>query len=115
MTITIYGIKNCNTMKKAFTWLDDNNVEYGFHDYKKHAPDTDVLTHAFAAHGWESVINRKGMTWRKLPDDVKANMDENGAMEIALEKPSIIKRPLMVRGDDITLGFSEDTYSEIFN
>ncbi len=113
-TVQIYGIKNCNTMKKAFDWLDGRGVAYDFHDYKKGGADEDILVKAFAAHGWEKVINRAGMTWRKLPDDVKAGMDETNALAIALEKPGIIKRPLLLIGNDIRLGFSEKAYQEIF-
>ncbi|MCB9989470.1 MAG: arsenate reductase [Rhodospirillales bacterium] len=112
--VEIYGIKNCNTMKKAFDWLEGHGVAYDFYDYKKEGAKEELLQKAFAAHGWEKVINRAGMTWRKLPDDVKAKMDETGAMAIALEKPGIIKRPMTVVGNDIHLGFSEKAFQEIF-
>lgn len=115
MTITVYGIKNCNTMKKAFTWLDDHNITYTFHDYKKLGADKDVLIRAIDEHGWETVINRKGMTWRALPDDIKNVMDQSNAIDIALEKPSIIKRPLLSVGDKTYVGFTDDMYEEILN
>lgn len=110
---TVYGIKNCNTMQKAFAWLDDHGVGYTFHDYKKTGADEAVLKKAFAAHGWEKVINRAGMSWRKLPDDIKAQADENAAFKLALENPSLIKRPLLVHKGKITLGFKEDEYAKI--
>ena len=110
----IYGIKNCNSMKKAFDWFDENGISYDFHDYKKQSPDEDVLTKAINAHGWEAVINKKGMTWRKFSDDVKANANADNAVSLALENPSVIKRPLIVSDTDIVLGFDEDTYKEAF-
>ena len=113
-TVQIYGIKNCNTMKKAFDWLDERGVTYDFHDYKKEGADEALIKKAFAAHGWEKVINRAGMTWRKLPDDVKTGMDEKGALAIALEKPGIIKRPMTIVDGTIHLGFGEKTYQDIF-
>ena len=111
---TIYGIKNCNTMKKTFDWMSDNGEAYDFHDYKKSGAVENVIRIAIDAHGWEKVINRAGMTWRKLPDDVKNNMDLEGAVALALDKPSVIKRPMLVIGDESYLGFSEKQYAEIF-
>lgn len=114
MTITVYGIKNCNTMKKAFDWLDAHNITYTFHDYKKQAPERDVLELAIAQHGWETVINRKGMTWRKLSDERKASIDESNAIDLALEMPSIIKRPLITGTKSVILGFDETAYDTAF-
>ncbi|MCB9982973.1 MAG: ArsC family reductase [Rhodospirillales bacterium] len=114
MTTTIYGIKNCDTMKKALSWLDENDIEYNVHDYKKSDADADILKKAITAHGWDNVINRCGTTWRKLPDEIKNAMNENKAIEIALENPSIIKRPLLVHKSHIELGFSPDAYQAIF-
>lgn len=110
----IYGIKNCDTMKKAFNWLDDAGVSYEFHDYKKEGANENALRDAIARHGWETVINRRGTTWRKLPDDVKDNMDEAAAIKVAIENPSIIKRPLLVTQDNVYLGFEDETYDQIF-
>lgn len=110
----IYGIKNCDTMKKALKWLDENQIEYTFHDYKKHGAERSVLEQAFQQHGWEEVINRRGTTWRKLPDDIKNNLDREAAIELALEKTSIIKRPLVVVDNEIYLGFKEEDFSRIF-
>lgn len=111
--IKIYGIKNCDTMKKAFKWLNDNNVECDFHDYKKQGVDLAVFKKAITEHGWETLINKRGTSWRKLDDHTKENMNETHALEIATDNPSIIKRPLMVSGDKTYLGFSPDTYKEI--
>lgn len=109
----IYGIKNCDTMKKALKWMDDRGVGYVFHDYKKEGADAGVLSQAIAEHGWENVINRRGTTWRNLPEDIKAAMDETLALKIAQDNPSIIKRPLLLHKDAVFLGFSEAVYQEI--
>ena len=110
----LYGIKNCDTMKKAFAWLDERGVVYDFHDYKKQGADETILRAAIDAHGWENVINRRGTSWRKLPDDVKNAMDEEKAINAALENPSLIKRPLLVAHNAVTLGFDPDRYTQIF-
>lgn len=114
MKPTIYGIKNCDTMKKAFAWLEQHSIDYDFHDYKKLGADQAVVTQAFAEHGWQNVINQRGMTWRQLSDQIKNNMNETNAMAIALEKPSIIKRPLMLYQGKTHLGFSDSVYAEVF-
>ena len=110
----IYGIKACNTMQKALKWLEEQNIDARFHDYKKPGADEAVLQDAITQHGWETVINRRGTTWRKLPDDVKATMDAAGAIDAALDNPSLIKRPLLAYQGEIYLGFSEELYAEIF-
>ena len=116
MTVTIFGIRNCDTMKKAFTWLDAHNVDYSFHDYKKLGAPENILRHAITQKGWEAVINRRGTTWRKLPDNVKDSMNDDTALQTALENPSLIKRPLLITADNyIELGFSPDRYAAIFN
>ena len=112
--IDIYGIKNCGTMKKAIVWLQDHNVGFVFHDYKKEAVDEVVLNLAIKQHGWEVVINRRGMTWRKLSDAQKNAMNSKTAVQIAIENPSIIKRPLLVYKQDAYLGFKADDYTSIF-
>jgi len=110
----IYGIKNCDTMKKTFKWLDTNSVSYDFHDYKKNGLDLDVLALSIATHGWENVLNRRGTTWRKLPDNIKENMNAELALQIAQENPSIIKRPLLVHKNKSYLGFKDTDYQNIF-
>lgn len=111
---TVYGIKSCDTMKKAFAWLDENGISYDFHDYKKQGADQTVLGQAIKEHGWETVINRRGTTWRKLPDDIKNAMDEDRAISTALENPSIIKRPLLTHNGHTYLGFKEEDYLKVF-
>lgn len=112
--IDIYGIKNCDTMKKAMNWLNDHSVEFIFHDYKKEAVDEAVLNLAIKHHGWESVLNRRGTTWRNLCEKRKLSIDAKTAVQIAIENPSIIKRPLLVYNGVIHLGFKVDAYAHIF-
>ena len=100
-------------MKKTFKWLDENKISYDFHDYKKQDVDITVLKATIAEHGWESVINKRGTTWRKLDDKTKETMDETQALEVVIDNPSIIKRPLMIVNSKAYLGFSSDSYQEI--
>lgn len=109
----IYGIKNCDTMKKAFKWLDNNNIEYEFHDYKKQGVDNGILEQAINEHGWEVVINKRGTTWRNLPQTVKDTMNSEKALNIADDNPSVIKRPLLLHEQKTYIGFNEQTYADI--
>lgn len=111
--VEIYGIKNCDTMKKVFKWLEAHNIEYNFHDYKKEGADTTILKKAINEHGWENIINRRGTTWRQLAKDTQDQMNDESAVSIAIENPSIIKRPLLIHNEKTHLGFKEETYSEI--
>ena len=112
---TLYGIPNCDTMKKARKWLADNGVEYEFHDYKKLGIEKKKLDEWIKAVGWETLLNRRGMMWRKVPDDVKASIDEKSAIGLMLETPSIIKRPVLEDNGKVTVGFKAETYQELFN
>ncbi len=112
---TVYGIKNCDTMKKALKWLETQQIDFLLHDYKKDGVPSDILAQAIKEHGWEDVINRRGTTWRKLSDNVRDAMDEEGAMKVALENPSIIKRPLLCHKNKSYLGFKVETYQRIFS
>ena len=105
--ITVYGIKNCDTMKKAFKWLDKQGVEYQFHDYKKEGVDAKTLTGWSKKVGWETLLNRRGTTWRKLPDKIKDSINEKSALKIMQEQPSIIKRPVLKKGASYLVGFDE--------
>lgn len=112
---TVYGIKNCNTMKKAFAWLDEHGVAYTFHDYKKAGIDQARLRGWLDALGWEALINRRGTTWRRLPEDVRENMDADGALAVMRDNQSIIRRPLIELDDGgYLLGFDADEYAERF-
>lgn len=112
--VTVYGIANCDTIKKAKKWLDKEGIEYRFHDYRKQGLDTNLLNHWVDNLGWEALLNKRGTTWRKLPDDLKDNIDQASAIGIMLENPAIIKRPLLIKGDKMMLGFSDSQYQTFF-
>lgn len=110
----MYGIKNCDTIKKARKWLEAENIDYTFHDYKKEGVDEALFKSWIAELGWDVVINRRGTTWRKLSDEQKENMNDASALEAMLDNPSIIKRPLLVHNGQKTLGFKAEEYTSIF-
>ena len=113
MSLTVYGIKNCNTVKSALAWLKENDIAFTFHDFKSRGVDDDTLKRWSAQTGWENLINRKGTTWRQLPDDVRSNLN-NQAAAIALmkEKTSVIKRPVIESdGTIVALGFDEKSFA----
>ena len=112
--IRLYGIPNCDTMKKARRWLDERGVAYSFHDYKKQGLDEALLRGWVAKLGWERLVNRQGTTWRKLPAEVREGLDVEGAIAVMLANPSLIRRPLLDTGEALYLGFSEAAYTEIF-
>lgn len=113
--IKIYGIKACDTMKKAMTWLDSAGIEYTFHDYKKLGIEELKLREWLNQIEWSELINRRGTTWRKLTDDQKTNVDNDAAVKLMLENQSLIKRPLLEKGGQIFLGFKPDIYASIFS
>jgi len=110
MTITIYGIKNCDTMKKAFAWLDKAGVDYAFHDYKKEGIDRKRLEAWSEQVGWEALLNRAGTTFRKLPDKDKEGLNAAKAMKLMLAQPSMIRRPVLDLGKRLLVGFNPDEY-----
>lgn len=110
----VYGIKNCDTMKKAILWLSQNNIEFQFHDYRKDGLDEALLSQWISELGWEKVINKRGTTWRALEDSVKSSMNNEAAIAHALAQPAMIKRPLLIHQDMITLGFKAADYEAIF-
>ena len=113
MTITLHGIKACDTMKKARVWLDENGVDYVFHDYKVEGANKADLERWIAEHGWETVLNRAGTTFRKLPDADKADLNADKAVALMLAQPSMIKRPVLDLGDGQTVvGFKPQRYAE---
>ncbi len=111
---TIYGIRNCDTMKRAFTWLDNHHVEYDFHDYKKNGIDSDHLERWSKQAGWQTLLNTRGTTWRKLTDAQRANMNETKARKLMQQQPSLIKRPVLTHGKNILVGFDEHAYATLF-
>ncbi|WBO24552.1 ArsC family reductase [Sphingomonas abietis] len=114
MTVTLFGIKNCDTMKKAWTWLDDHGVAYDFHDYKKVGIDRPTLEGWVAEHGWEKVLNRAGTTFRKLPEADREGLDAERAIMLMLAQPSMIKRPVLDTDGHTLLGFKPEAYGEVF-
>lgn len=111
--ITLYGIPNCDTMKKARKWLAEHDVDYVFHDYKKLGIDEPLLRDWISRVGWEVLLNRRGMMWRKLTQQQKDSIDEQNAVRIMLSTPSIIKRPVLVKDELILVGFDETKYKEL--
>jgi arsenate reductase (glutaredoxin) len=108
--LTFYGIPNCDTVKKARAWLDARGTAYVFHDYKKAGADEPSLRRWVAALGWETVLNRAGTTFRKLPDADRADLDTDKAIALMLAQPSMIKRPIL-EGDGVLLaGFKPDAW-----
>jgi Spx/MgsR family transcriptional regulator len=114
MSLTIYGIKNCDTMKKAFAWMDQHRVAYDFHDYKKAGVTKAQLVKWCRAAGWETVLNCAGPTFRKLPDADKQNLNQEKAIALMLGNPSMIKRPILENGAALEIGFKPDRYVAMF-
>ena len=113
MTTTLYGIRNCDTMKKAWTWLDQHGVAYGFHDYNKDGIDRARLEGWVGRVGWEALLNRAGTTFRKLPDADRADLGEAKAIGLMLAQPSMIKRPVLEAGDRLLVGFKPAEYETL--
>jgi arsenate reductase (glutaredoxin) len=114
MTITLYGIPNCDTVKKARAWLDGQGVDYAFHDYKKAGVTAAKVKAWCKACGWERVLNRAGTTFRKLPDAAKADLDQAKAMALMVEQPSMIKRPVVEHKGGLLIGFKEAEWEAAF-
>ena len=112
--ITLYGIPNCDSIKKARTWLQENGIDYRFHDYRKQGVEHAQLQSMATELGWEVMINRRGTTWRALSDDIKAQIDEVSALRLMLDTPAIIKRPILACNNHLHIGFSAPQYQEIF-
>ena len=113
-SVTIYGIKNCDTMKRARAWLDDHGVKYAFHDYKNVGIDKPRLEAWAKEVGWETLLNRAGTTFRKLPDKDRENVTEKKAIALMLAQPTMIKRPVLDVGGKLIVGFKPETYAKEF-
>lgn len=111
MAYTLYGIPNCDTVKKARVWLDQHDRAFVFHDYKKAGIDRASLERWVAEHGWETLLNRAGTTFRALPDAGKAGLDADPAIVLMLAQPSMIKRPVLDLGDRTLVGFKPELYA----
>lgn len=115
MAVTIYGIKNCDTMRKALNWLGNVGIDYRFHDYKKDGLAAADLQKWVSQLGWEKLLNRAGTTFRKLSEAERSNLDEQKAIQLMLAQPSMVKRPVLIKDDQIIVGFKPELYEEFFN
>jgi arsenate reductase (glutaredoxin) len=115
MKKTLYGIPNCDTVKKARTWLAEHGQEFAFHDFKKQGLERATVASWLEQADWEVLVNRKGTTWRKLSDERRAQIvDKASALELMLENPSVIKRPVLEGAGPLSVGFSDAQYGAIF-
>lgn len=114
MTIVVYGIPNCDTVKKARVWLQDRGVDFAFHDYKKAGIDADTLSRWAQEAGWEKLLNKAGTTFRKLSDADKADLDETKAIRLMVDNPSLIKRPVVEGAGPLLVGFRPEIYDAAF-
>lgn len=113
MTATMYAIPNCDTVKKARDWLTAHGIEYKFHDYKKSGASEMVLDRAIEEYGWDNVLNRAGTTFKNLPEADKKGLDRRKAIALMMASPSMIKRPILVAGDRILVGFKPEAYETL--
>ncbi|MHA7969423.1 ArsC family reductase [Rhizobium sp. CAU 1783] len=111
MQARLYGIKNCDTMKKARAWLEEHGIDYAFHDYKISGIDRDHLERWCAEAGWQTVLNRAGTTFKKLPDEAKLDLDQEKAIALMLAQPSMIKRPVLEADGTLLIGFKPEIYA----
>ena len=114
MSATIYGIKTCDTMKKAFRWLESEGVDYRFHDYRVEGIDRASVERWCAAVGWEKVLNKSSTTFRALPEAAKSGVDERSAIDLMLAEPTMIKRPVLEASGRIEVGFRPERYAALF-
>jgi arsenate reductase len=112
---TLYGIKNCDSVKKARKWLDANGIDYRFHDFRAEGLQQERLQQWNSAVGWETLLNRRGTSWRQLPQQVKDTIDEASALALMLENPTLIKRPVLERKNGkVHVGFKAEEYASLF-
>ncbi len=112
--VTIYGIRNCDTMKKAFTWLNEHGIEHDFHDYKKAGIDADTLRAWLKQIDRSVLVNTRGTTWRKLPEEARSIDDDERAIALMIAHPSLIKRPVLNTGNGVLVGFKPEHYAAHF-
>jgi Spx/MgsR family transcriptional regulator len=109
---TLYGISNCSTVKKAKDWLGENGIDYQFHDFRKQGLTIELLQSFETVVGWEKLLNKQSASWRKLNDDQKNNISKQSALQYMLETPTLVKRPILVKGEKVIVGFKADYYQE---
>lgn len=114
MTLTMYGIPNCDTIKKARGWLGERGTAHDFHDYRKNGLDPALLARWIDALGWEALLNRAGTTFRKLPEDARQGLDRDRALALMIDQPAMIRRPVLTDGNMIEVGFKPDRYAAMF-
>lgn len=114
MTV-IYGIKNCDTVKKAIRWLDNNNITYRFHDFRADGIDAALIDKFTQQLDWQLILNKRSSTFRALNDSIKQNLDETSFKQVVLEQPTLIKRPVLQTDNTLLLGFNDQQYQELFN
>ena len=111
---TLYGIANCDTIRQARAWLQQHGVDHEFHDYRKHGLDAELLERLAGELGWEAMLNRRGTTWRKLPEALRDRIDRESALRAMLDQPALIRRPILEHAGRCYLGFSPGDYEELF-
>ena len=112
---TIYGIKNCDTVKKARKWLDQNNIDHRFHDVRNDGLSLQQIKQWISATNWETVLNRRGTTWRSLDSEIQEQVSADNVAQLLLDNPAMIKRPVLDKDGVITVGFKPDIYQSLFN
>lgn len=112
--IKVYGIKNCDTVKKALKWLADNNIEYQLHDYRTDGLDSSFLVKAERQFGWENLLNKRSTTWRNLDEQMKKTLSKPTALSVLSEQPTLIKRPIILQDGIALIGFNEQEYRQAF-
>ncbi|WP_218353505.1 ArsC family reductase [Alteromonas lipotrueiana] len=115
MTTIVYGIANCDTIKKARKWLTEHNIDFTFHDYRKDGINRQWLEQTESYLGWEVMLNKRGTTYRQLDESAKDSIDRESAIELMLSQPAMIKRPILYHNDKMIIGFKASDYEEIFS
>lgn len=113
--ITVYGIKNCDTVKKALNWLAEHNIEHKLHDYRMDGLNEDFLVKAEQQFGWDNLLNRRSTTWRNLDEQVKKTLEKPTALSVLTTYPTLIKRPIILQDDIALIGFNDKLYEQAFS
>jgi len=114
MEVKLYGIPNCDNVRRARRWLDENGIAYRFHDIRRDGLDSDTLAAWIERTGWETLLNRQGTTWRRVPPERRAGLDARGAQALMLTQPTVIKRPVLAAGGHLEVGFDANRYHSLF-